>query len=608
MGSKPPDPERADAPAGAGPDRSGKTLIRRIQKRAWTELEATVAALEAAPADVELALKAARLWAELGMFPRAVQAVNDCFEAAGPGALLYREGGLLFLDAGLCQEAVKWLTLAISLAEPIDRKAMAGLNQAIACLVRDASGRITPGDRRGYMHAMERLARGQPRLAEPLFAKLAHECGGLAPAWLGWRGALEAQGRAEAAAALEGPWRQAAPGLARGIRAAMGRRLSPRGMAFDPREPMPIRAPGESLVEVKDAASLHEGGDRLLMLERGGQEVVLEPVIPLAALGERKTRFTYQRGDKFAAALEGGALVGAGMVLNRQGELPAEALPPCGPEKALFHAAEDGLIADPGAFRDGVCPIQVWDEPALLMACPVDSGFGDWMLNVPDRLALAEAAGLDLPLVLREGTSPRFVEILASLGWDPGRVIIHDPRGISIFPRLYTTSWPLFRWHRPMDGHLGIYRRAPGRRTAPPGRGERLYISREAVGKRPMTNEPEIRAIFERRGFRAVRPEKLRLGEVKDLFANADVIGGPYGSAFLNVVHAPTPPVAMVIMPPDAHRFLNEIALWLGSSGVRFCYVFGDAAPGRGRRDPWSAPAAEVEAALDELLAVAAGA
>jgi capsular polysaccharide biosynthesis protein len=208
-----------------------------------------------------------------------------------------------------------------------------------------------------------------------------------------------------------------------------------------------------------------------------------------------------------------------------------------------------------------------------------------------------------LPLVLRRATPEGYVKVLESLGWDRRRIIRPDPRGISIFPRLYTTSWPLQQRSTPIDDLFGVFKRTQGRRTLPPGKGERIFISREGIWKRPLSNEPEIRAIFERRGFRVVRPELLNLQEARDLFANADIVGGAYGSAYMNFAYAPEPPTAMVLMPPETEHFLDEIALWLGACGARFAYLFGDPAPGRDKRAPWTAPAAQVEAGLDELLA-----
>lgn len=586
--------------------RDGRALIRRYRRRADAELAAATQAVAADPADVESAVRAARVWLELGAPLEAARILSECLEAGGSPRKLYRDGAQLLFDAGLFRKAAQWLIRSIAAAagEP-GEPSFTPLDRAMAALVRDALAGLSPDDRRRYLAALEALGSGRPEQAEPLLAELAQGHPDFAAAWLAWRGARQGMGRTSEAEAIGAQWAQVSHLDAETRRAVTSRRLSARGLPFDPAQPIVHRQLGSSFAEVGEAAALGDRGDKILVLERGGEALEIEPVIPLAAVGPQQTRFAYKAAAKFVAALDGGAVVGHGVVLNLAGEIPEETWPPCSLEKARFKRVREGFVTDPRLFRGGACPVQVHDTPALMMATPTDSSFGDWMLNVPDRLALAAQAGLDCPLVLREGTPARFVEILADLGWDTRRIIYHDPRGVSLFPRLYATSWPLQHPDRPMRGLLGVYRRAVGRRRLPAGRGERLFLSREGVDKRRLLNEPDIRSIFERRGFRAISPERMGLQEAKDLFANADIIAGPYGSAFLNVVHAPEPPTALVLMPPDAHRFLSEVALWLGSSGARFGYVFGDPAPDRGKRDPWSAPAAKVEAALDELLAQA---
>ena len=585
--------------------RGARDLSRRYLRRATRELVEARAALRTDPGDAEAAVRAARLHRGLGEVSKAMQVLDACLAKGEPPRSLSRDGGQLFLAMGAFRKARRWLKRAVAEARTTDPELQAALRQANDGLMADASLGLTPTDRLHYLAAIERLIRSQPGAAAERLEGLTASHPGFAPGWLALRGALEALGRRAEARALGQRWLAAAPDSAAAIGAAMGFRLSPRGLPFDPLEPVIVRALGGSLQEVETAEALHGGGDRILHLDPGGGVLALEPVIPLAAAGPQQSRFTYEFAPKFVVALEGAALVGRGLVLNHDGEMPAEAWPPCHMGKAGFGRAKEGFIGDPAAFANGACPVRVFDTPALLMAAPTDASFGDWVQTMPPRLALAAQAGLDCPLVLREGIAASFVEMLGSLGWDTDRIVYHDPAGVSLFPRLYTTSWPLPERRRPMQDLFDIYRRSPGRRAAGPG--SRLYLSREGVGGRRLVNEAEIRGIFERRGFRAVHPETLGFQEAKDLFASADLIGGPYGSAYLNVVHAPVPPAALVIMPPNAQGFLGEVAFWIGGNGGRLAYLTGDPEPGAplaGGR--WTAPADQLEAALDEFLAATA--
>ena len=580
--------------------RDGRVIIRRYLAAAKEQLAAAKAALQANPGDLEAAVAAARLHVALGELSPAIEVLETCPAKDGAPKSFFQDGGQLFLSARLFRRAETWLARAVAATFRPGPDLVQAHERALAGLSAEAALGRRPAIGRRYLSGLEGLVRGRPETAVETLAPIVAKHPDFDAAWLALRGALEVLGRTADVEALGRAWLKAAPQSAAGIGAAMAFRLSRRGLPFDPAEPLVLRRMGESLTEVDSVAALHAGGDTILYLDRGGGMMELEPVIPLAASGPQQTRFSYKVAPKFVAALDGGAVLGRGLVLNRNGEMPAEAWPPCHMGKAGFWRVKEGFVCDPAAYRNGLYPARVFDTPALLMAAPTDNSFGDWVLNIPPRLALAEAAGVDCPIVLQQGVSESFIEMLVSLGWEREKMVFHDPHGISIFPRLYTTSWPLLERDEAMRDLFGIYKRSPGRRTGP---GERLYLSREGVGGRKLANEAEIRGIFERRGFRAVRPETLGFQEGKDLIAGADLIAGPYGSAFLNVVHAPKPPSALVIMPPTRMGFLDEVAFWVGGCGGRLAYLSGEGEPDSGS---WTAPADRVEAAVDEFLAATA--
>jgi hypothetical protein len=341
---------------------------------------------------------------------------------------------------------------------------------------------------------------------------------------------------------------------------------------------------------------LGKASNAILSLDEGGEPYELEPVIGLDSAPHQKTRFSYVTAPRYMAVVEGAALVGRGLVVNRDGEVPEELKPCCSLAKAGFEETRGHIVADPLVFRDGLCPVNVFDTPALLMAGPTDSGFGDWVLNFPTRLAIAAAAEVDCPIVVRAGRPESWMRKLVSLGVHPSRIIRHNALDVSVFTRLYVPSWPLPARGRPMKDLFGVYDS-----PVAPAAGERLYLSREGVAVRKLLNEPEIRAAFERRGFRAIRPEQLTFETAQTLFSEAAVVAGAYGSAFLNLpLHASKPRGVLALMPPGANGFLNEIALWIGGSGSRFAYLFGEGA--EGEDDSWTIPIQTVEQALDELL------
>jgi capsular polysaccharide biosynthesis protein len=238
--------------------------------------------------------------------------------------------------------------------------------------------------------------------------------------------------------------------------------------------------------------------------------------------------------------------------------------------------------------------VRTYDEPAFLLAGPHDCGFGDWIINFPPRLMLAEAARLDAKIVVSDQAIASAEPMLAALGVNPSRLIRHDTSGVSLFPRLYAPSWPMRLRLNHMPDPFAIYRRAA---RAPGSERPRLYLSREGVGRRRMLNEPQVRALFERRGFRTIQPERMSFEETLELFAGPSLVAAPYGSALLNLAFASTKPPCLVIAPPEPESFLLEAISWLGAMELPFGYVRGEPAP-----DGWTAPLELVEAGLEALL------
>lgn len=66
-------------------------------------------------------------------------------------------------------------------------------------------------------------------------------------------------------------------------------------------------------------------------------------------------------------------------------------------------------------------------------------------------------------------------------------------------------------------------------------KGKRIYISRRG-GTRELENEQELLVYLKRNGFEVVMPEEYTVEEQAAIFNNADMIVGPHGSAYANVV------------------------------------------------------------------------
>ena len=550
------------------------------------------------PMDMKAQMRLARVAAGLGRYQTA-HALAVAALAEQPAPERVTRLAEVLIEIGDYQGAVD----ALAEGEPAEHlEAFRALARRL--LEADRRQGVDPQGKLIWLKAMDQLRRGLPERAEAGLADVVRRAPAFAPGWIGLRGALEVQGRAEAAAALAAAWAEAAPGCGV-IAAGMARRLSPRGLLFDPRQPAPRRPMAEALVQVESPLALAAAReDAWLQLDPGGALFRHAPAFAFDRLHPEPIVLDCIAPPAFVATLQGALLVGRGVPVTAEGALVEELTYP-GLDKSEAAGVEDAVLFDRGRFQDGLRPIRCFDEAAFLLAGPTDLSFGDWMINFPPRLAMAEAAGFDGRIVITDQPLAIAEPMLAALGVDPARLVRHDPSGVSLFPRLYAPSWPMRERLSHIPDPFAIYRRAA--RPVPAER-PRLYLSREGVGKRPMLNEPEVRALFERHGFRAVRPERLGFEEMLELFAGPACVAGPYGSALLNLAFTSARPPCLVIAAPEPELYLREAISWLGAMALPFGYVRGEAAPGAGDGGGgWIAPLDLVEQGLEALLDLETG-
>ena len=571
-----------------------KAEIFVLRDNAPAAHKALEAAMGCPPGELKTRVRLARLAATLGRY-EAAQALVEAALQEGPGPDQAIQLAIRLADIGDYQGAL----------DALARTGLAGdpFAEVVRCkLAADVRAGVDAEHKRLWSKAMELLRRGQPERAEPRLEELTRRAPGYAPGWIGLRGALAAQGGDEAARAVRAAWSAAAPGAGALVAAGMGRRLSPRGLLFDPRQSFGFKPKAKALAPVDSPEALQAAGqDAVLTLDPGGQAFRHAPAFAFDRLHPSPIEVETVAPESFLAVLHHPLLVGRGLPVTADGSLIKELTSP-GLDKSDLRRAPDGVAFDWRRFRDGLCPVRCFDEPAFLMVGPHDNGFGDWMLNYPPRLVLAEAARLDCRIVVAEKTMPTAEPMLAALGIDPARLVRHDASGVSLFPRLYVPSWPMPRRLQHVADLFAVYRRAA---RPPPAKRPRLYLSREGMGRRPLLNEPQVRALFERRGFRAIQPERMRFEDALELFAGPACVAAPYGSALLNLAFATTRPPCLVIAPPEPELFLKEAISWLGAMQLPFGYVRGEPGPGEAG-EGWTAPLELVERGLEALLALEA--
>jgi capsular polysaccharide biosynthesis protein len=95
------------------------------------------------------------------------------------------------------------------------------------------------------------------------------------------------------------------------------------------------------------------------------------------------------------------------------------------------------------------------------------------------------------------------------------------------------------------------------------GAPEKVYISRqEATRERKVVNQNQLNIILKRHGFEIYKLETLPFGQQLKIFNKANVIMGPHGAGFLNMIFADDPTIIELfpesVIRPHFH-FLADI-------------------------------------------------
>ena len=542
---------------------------------------------------------------------------GDAYDAAALGALI--------LAAGRPAEAVDHLRVAAESghwgAEAWVRLAQA-LEQAgdppAALMALESAVEAAPDDVRVRYRLASGLSQARlPDRAAPHLRVLAEADAGSAKAWRRLGRALEEAGDLPGAAAA---WRRVAeldPKLGqarldllnerlarvdRPKRRRSSARLGGVGPAVDLFGPLPLRSKADVLARTERPSDLARSSDTWLAIDAGGRPIEHDPIIPLTDDGGYRFKARAATAEAFVLGLDNAAVVNRGAVITQAGDVIGDVHRSVSASYGATVEAGEVLFSR-GVAQEALDRIKVFDTPAFLMAGPMDLSFGDWIDNYFNRLALADAAELDCAVLVRPDLPPQMFDTLAALGVGRDRILHHDPRGLSIFPRLYVPSWPIPTRERLMRQVYGAYGRAS--LTPPDTDRPLLYISRQGMPSRRLLNEDEVVEAFVRRGFQVIHPERLSFQEMQVLFAQPACIAGPYGSAMRNAVFCSRKPVCLNLLPPVSHAFRRWVALWMAEAGVRVGFVEGVAGPDW--RPPvqsgtWTVPLERVERALDQVL------
>lgn len=168
-----------------------------------------------------------------------------------------------------------------------------------------------------------------------------------------------------------------------------------------------------------------------------------------------------------------------------------------------------------------------------------NENFYHWLVEDLPRLQLIDPLS-KAPLLLRRPVQPWQKELLNLLNIDLSRVREIDFAHPQFFRNLTVPS----RLSRDLVAHPASVRflreaLAPKADDAVPRRGKRIFLMRRRGSGRALLNESAILPFFKKAGFNFVDAGALTISQQIELFSDVEIVAGPGGASFANMIFAP---------------------------------------------------------------------
>ena len=185
-------------------------------------------------------------------------------------------------------------------------------------------------------------------------------------------------------------------------------------------------------------------------------------------------------------------------------------------------------------------------EGTLVPLCSVwSNGYFHWILEVLPKLLLILKAGIkfsEIDAFLIRQNSPQLMEFMNHLGIPSEKIFLWQENSHLIAKRLiFTSSLENYDYtvspnsiliepwvSRELHKHYAL----PCQKE----KSRRIYIDREGALIRKVINNTEVKALLSEYGFEFCKLEKMSLQEKQELFSCAEIIVGPAGAGFTNLV------------------------------------------------------------------------
>ena len=235
------------------------------------------------------------------------------------------------------------------------------------------------------------------------------------------------------------------------------------------------------------------------------------------------------------------------LVLDQGGVLHVDGLSNANPEAGhyvrLLVGSGKAVVAHPPVT-------QTLTAPHILLGGAAN--YYHWMLDYLPRLGLI--ADRDDPLIVNDDLASFQHETLRILNIDTDRLVPVDKEQAIRCNALIVPAIGC-RFQHPHPQTLNWLRRMFEPQPVQNGP-KRLWLSRQDASTRRIVNEVELDAVLQKFGFAKIAPGALTVREQIALFAQAQMVAGPHGAAFTNLVFSPGGARVLEIMPGQ-HRQLG---------------------------------------------------
>lgn len=201
------------------------------------------------------------------------------------------------------------------------------------------------------------------------------------------------------------------------------------------------------------------------------------------------------------------------------------------------------------------CPRELRGRTLYLVTPQATDNFHHWQIDLLPRLGLVQRAGYDLSafdhVVINHSERPYQLDALATLGVAANKLIRPDESllvrcEVLVVPSLKTPNQTI-----PAADVAFLRSRFLGEARPSTSARRRIFLSRRDAAFRRLHNEQQFYPALQAEGFEIVSLAGTTVFEQARLFAEAEVIAGPAGAAFANLVFASAGAHVIEITPPQ---------------------------------------------------------